>query len=97
MLDIGRIKNPNKNPVAERAVREVEEQILRLEKGSGPISDLTLSIAIAKVNTRIRVNGMSAREVLFQRDQFTNTQLPISDRDLIQAKHEKCYQKPQKL
>ena len=29
VLDLGRVKNPNKNPVAERAVQEVEAEILK--------------------------------------------------------------------
>ena len=35
-LDIGRVKNPNKNPVAEKAIAELEDEILREEKGQSP-------------------------------------------------------------
>ena len=42
-LEIGRIKNPNKNPVAEKAVSEVEDELLRQEPGGGPVSPLILA------------------------------------------------------
>jgi len=86
-LDIGRVKNINKNPVAERAVQELEAEILKHDPSGGPISDLKLSIATARLNTRIRSRGLSSREMLFQRDQLTNDQIPVSDRDLILKQH----------
>lgn len=39
-LDIGRFKNPNKNPVAEKAFAEPDEKILRQVPGGGPVSQL---------------------------------------------------------
>ena len=86
-LEIGRIKNPNKNPVAEKAVSEVEDELLRQEPGGGPVSPLILAIATSQLNSRIRGRGLSAREIWFQRDQFSNTQLPISDRAIITEQH----------
>ena len=52
------------------------------------MSDITLAIATARLNARIRGRGLSAREMLFQRDQFTNSQIPISDMDLITEQHQ---------
>jgi hypothetical protein len=82
-LDIGRVKNVNKNPVAEQAVRELELEILKIEPQQGPITSLQLAKATATLNSRFRSRGMSAREMWFQRDQFNNNQLPINDVDLI--------------
>lgn len=82
-IEIGRIKNANKNPVAEKAVAEVEDEILRQEPGGGTVSPLLLAVATSRLNSRIRSRGLSAREMWFQRDQFTNAQLPIADRILI--------------
>ena len=87
-IEVGRIKNPNKNPVAERAVQEVEAELLRQDPNGGAITPLQLSIAVARLNSRIRKRGLSAREMFMQRDEFTNDQLPISDRDLIQAQYD---------
>jgi hypothetical protein len=89
-VEIGRIKNRNKNPVAEKAVQELEEEILRLI-GSHPadqfLTSKRLAVATASLNARIRTRGLSAREMLSQRDQFTNQQIPVTDRDLIVEQH----------
>jgi len=46
-IKVGRVKNTNKNPVAERAVLELEEELLRQEPGGGPVTELGLAIATA--------------------------------------------------
>ena len=86
-LDIGRVKNPNKNPVAEKAILEIEEEILKQEPGGGPLTPLSLAIAIARLNTRIRNTGVSSREFWTQRNQYTHEQIPISDQDILMKKY----------
>ena len=85
-LEIGRVKNPNKNPVAEKAVQELENELCKQEPHGGPISPMTLSVAIARLNSRIRSRGLSAREMWTQRDQFSNSQIFV-DRYLIMTQH----------
>ena len=51
--------------------------------------------ATASLNSRIRTDGLSAREVLLQRDQFTNLQIPLNDRAIIAAKHSRSVQNHQ--
>ena len=82
-LDIGRVKNINKNPVAERAIEELGAEVLNISPHGDPVSKLTLALATANLNTRIRRNGMSSREMWTQRDQITGEQLPIVDREII--------------
>ncbi len=86
-IEIGRVKNVNKNPVAEKCIAELIDELLRIAPEGGPVSPLTLAIATANLNTRIRDRGLSSREMWFQRDQFTNCQLPISDLELIRQQH----------
>jgi hypothetical protein len=86
-VEVGRVKNINKNPVAEKAVRELEDELLRQDPSGGFVSPLSLSIATSSLNSRIRSQGLSARELWTQRDQFTNDQLPISDWDVIRKQH----------
>ena len=62
-LEIGRVKNPNKNPVVEKAILELEEELLKQEPTDGPVSQLGLVIAVARLNSRIRYSGLSAREL----------------------------------
>ena len=86
-LEVGQIKNKNKNPVAEKAVQELEEELLRQEPGGGPVTETGLALATARLNSRLRHQGLSSREVWTQRSQFTNDQLPILDYNIILAKH----------
>ena len=86
-IDIGNVKNINKNPIAEKAIRELEEEMLRQEPGGGPVTSLQLALAVARLNTRLRNFGLSSRELWYQRDQFTNQQLPISDRQVLSSRH----------
>jgi hypothetical protein len=87
-LEIGRAKNANKNPVAEKGIQELEGELLRLEPLGGATSSVTLAIATATLNSRILSRGLSAREMLTQRDQFSNHQIPLSDRELVLKQHE---------
>ena len=86
-IDVGRVKNKNKNPVAEKAVRELEEELIRQEPGGRPVSAVGLALATARLNSRLRLPGLSSRELWTQRNQFTHEQLPLSDYDLILGKH----------
>ena len=85
-LEIGHAKNPNKNHVAEKAILELENELLRLDP-CGAVTPLTLAIATAALNSRIRTHGLSAREM---RNQFSNEQLPVQDDLLIIAQHSLC-------
>ena len=87
-IEIGRVKSNNKNPVAERAVQELQNELLRQDPSDGYVSPLALSTATASLNSRIRIRGLSAREMWYQRDQFSNSQLPVDDRQLITSQHE---------
>ena len=86
-IEVGRIKNKNKNPVAERAALELEEEVLRLEPVGEPVTEVVLATATARLDSRIRSQGLSSRELWTQRNQFTNEQIPLSDLNLILEKH----------
>ncbi len=86
-IEVGDAKNINKNPVAERAIQELQGEILPLEPHCGVVTPLLLSVAVARLNSRIRSRGLSAREMLLQRDQFSLEQLPVHDRELIALQH----------
>ncbi len=82
-LDVGREKNRNKNPVAERAVQELEQELLKIQPEKGPVSLVTLALATAATNARIRRDGLSSRELWTQRDQITGQQFPVDDQVVI--------------
>jgi len=87
VLELGNPKNPNKNPMTEKAVQELEIELLRLDALGSALSEVTLAVATANVNFRIRSRGLSSRELWYQRDHFTNRQLPMSDEELITKQH----------
>ena len=80
LLELGKAKNINKNPVAERAVQEFEEVVRKMESHGEPINDQTLALATSRLNRKMRSNGLSSREIMTQRDQYTNEPMPISDK-----------------
>jgi hypothetical protein len=52
--------------VAEKAIAELEEEILRQAPNGGPIWTVTLAIATSRLNSRLRREGLSARELWTQ-------------------------------
>ncbi len=78
-LDYGRIKNINKNPVAERCNQELELELLHIDPSGAPVSAVVLQDAVHNLNLRVRNRGLSAREILFCRDQVTSARLDIND------------------
>ena len=86
-VDIGEPKNVNKNPIAEKAIQELEEEFLRQVPGGSSLTPLDLHLAVARLNTRIRNFGMSSREVISHRDQFTSVQIPVPDKEIIMSRH----------
>ena len=44
-LEIVRVRNQNKNPAAERAVRELELELPRQDPHGGPVSPVVISVA----------------------------------------------------
>ncbi|CAG2200750.1 unnamed protein product [Mytilus edulis] len=73
---------------ADKAIAELEDELLREERDHSPLSENTLVIATTRLNSRLRQRGLSSRELWTQRSQFTHEQLPISDMNLIRAQHE---------
>ena len=88
-LDFGRIKNENKNPVAEKAVREVAIEILRYDPEAGPMTVDSLALITSQLNPHIRNPGLSAWEILHQRDQESGHRLPFIDQELSKLQSEK--------
>ena len=84
-LDYGRIKNLNKNPVAERCNQELELELLKIDSTGAPVSEVILQDAVHSLNSRVRTRGLSSREILFCRDQITSAHLDIDDNALNES------------
>ena len=81
-LDFGRVKNINKNPVVDKAIQELITEILKFNTDVGPITPDSLAIVVNHLNSRIRNRGLSAWEILHQRDHDSGVQLDMNDREL---------------
>jgi hypothetical protein len=88
VLETGQQKNVNKNPVAEKAIRELTDELLKFNPAGGCVTRSALAIATASLNARVRRDGRSAREMWTQRDQFTGEALPVNDSVLIARQRE---------
>ena len=49
--------------MAERAVKELETEILRIEPLGGAVTEVTLAVSTANLNSRSRSRGLSSREM----------------------------------
>ena len=58
---------------------ELEAEFLRQDPPNSTMTPISLAISIARLNSRIRSNGLSARELWTQRDQYTQSQFPIDN------------------
>ena len=81
-ITIGRILNKNKNPTAENANKEILKEILRHTNKKGPITPTELTLVLKNINSRIRYNGLSSKEILFRRNVFTNEPIQVKDEDI---------------
>ena len=82
-VTIGRLLNKNKNPVAENANKEVQKEILRYKKSKGPITPIDLQVILKNINSRIRSNGFSPMEIMFQRDMISNDHLQVDESRIL--------------
>ena len=62
-VQLGNEKNPNKNPVADKAIQELELEFLKLADSPSLISTSGLTQAVCNLNGRIRHNNLSAKEM----------------------------------
>ena len=83
-VSLGNEKNPNKNPVGDKAIQELELEILKLTNSSSAITASCLTQAVCNLNSRIRYNNLSAKEMFFGRDQLDGRRLHFSD-DLLSS------------
>ena len=86
-IEVGRLKNRNKNPVGEKAVQELEYELKRCKPDGGSITSSELATATATLNKRVRNRGLTAKEILLQRDSLTRDQLNFSDKLLAESQH----------
>ena len=85
-LELGDAKNPNKNPIAEKAIEELRYEIVRLQPKGGKLTPTVLALAISHLNGRIRHNKFSAIEIWTRRSMNTGDQISYNDSKIINSK-----------
>ena len=81
-LDFGEAKNPNHNPVAEKAIQELEKVLIKLLPEGGTVSEIILAKATENLNKIIRHSGYNAQELLTNRDQTSGAKMDLTDSKL---------------
>jgi hypothetical protein len=76
-LDFGRAKNVNKHSIADKCCQELQIELLKQKPEGGSITPHELQETVLILNQRIRGRGLSAREILLQRDQNTGEHLNV--------------------
>ena len=81
-LDFGEPKNQNHNPVAEKAIQELEKVLVKLLPNGGIVSEIVLAKATETLNKLIRHSGFNSQELLTNRDQSTGAKVDLPDAKL---------------
>lgn len=78
-LDIGRVLNKQKNPIAENAIKEFRKEWLRLKPEGSMLSEVERAIVTATINKRIRINGLSPKEFMLKRSLKDHSPIVVND------------------
>ena len=81
-LDPGHVKNPNSCAKVDKIMSELRRELKILNPEERILTPSNLARAVANLNCRMRHLGLSSREILFQRDQQTDQNIPLSDSSL---------------
>ena len=82
VLDFGLVKNKNKNPVVDKCIQELEQELILIESDGRILTQSALDTSLNNLNLRICSQGLSAKEIVLQRDQQSGTQLDINDKQI---------------
>ena len=87
-IEIGHEKNINKNSVAERAIQELEEELVKISPEGSQVDDLVLAKATHQLNCKIRHTNRSAKELLMKRNQFRGDEIKVDDKEILDKQFE---------
>ena len=84
-IDLAHDFNKNANAVIDKGIQELENEIVKIVPTETQLSTQQLAMAIQHLNNRLRRSGkLSAREILFGRDDNTGENLHLNDSKLIE-------------
>ena len=85
-LEMGDCKNKNALALVDKKMQELELEIKKTAPNKNTVNIKILAKATTTVNEKIRHQGLSSKEILFSRDQFTLENLKLSDENLAEDK-----------
>ena len=88
-MDISDNKNKNGVAIVDKAIQELQKELVILSPEGSQITSSILSRATTALNSRIRNRNLSAYEIMFSREQTTGTNLHLDDSSLAESKMEK--------
>ena len=81
-LDLGFVKNKNSKSIVDKAIQELELEFLKKNTIWRSYNQRTITVSYADSQEQNQKSGLSAKDILLQRDQITNKQLSVSDVNL---------------
>lgn len=82
-IELGNPNNPNANACVDKAIQELEIEIVKMLPHGGSLNKTTLAQATMTLNSRLRRKGaLTAHEILFSRSSETGQNLHLNDDQL---------------
>ena len=85
-LDLSDINNKNGVAIVDKAIQELQKELVGISPESQPISSSQLARVTLSVNSRIRNRNFSSYEIMFSREQNTGSNILLDDKDLSDRK-----------
>ena len=84
-LELGQAKNKNAVSLVDKKIKELEDELRKVSNNS-ILNVKLLTKATSSVNEKIRHQGLSAKEIIFSRDQFSQDNLNLNDEQIATDK-----------
>ena len=78
--------NKNSLAIVDKAIQELERELLKISPDGAPITSSELARATLCLNSRIRNRELSSHEIMFSRDQHTGENISLEDDNLAKSK-----------
>ena len=89
VLDLSDPENKNGVAIVDKAIQELEKEIVKISPEGKSITTSELAQATLALNSRIRNRDLSSHEILFSREQNTGDNINLDDESLARSKMEK--------
>ena len=85
-IDISDSKNKNGVAIVDKAIQELEKEIVAISPENKPLSSSDLAKCTISLNSRIRNRDLSSYEIMFSREQNTGENISLDDKSMGETK-----------